>query len=104
MGYDLYSAYESVVPPIEEALVKMDTQMALPSGCYGRVVPHSALAKKRFTDIGAGVTGEDYRGNVGVVLFHFDKKKLEYKKQIKLHSSFVNGFFKCRNRGSSNFG
>lgn len=80
VGYDLYSAYESVVPSTEEALVKMDTQMALPSGCYGRVVPHSALAKKCFTDKGAGVTGEDYRGNIGAILSHFDKKKIGVKK------------------------
>ncbi|XP_062947405.1 deoxyuridine 5'-triphosphate nucleotidohydrolase, mitochondrial isoform X2 [Cynocephalus volans] len=64
-GYDLYSAYEYTIPPMEKALVKTDIQIALPSGCYGRV---------------AGVIDEDYRGNVGVVLFNFGKEIFEVKK------------------------
>uniref|UniRef100_A0A8C9GHE7 Deoxyuridine 5'-triphosphate nucleotidohydrolase n=1 Tax=Piliocolobus tephrosceles TaxID=591936 RepID=A0A8C9GHE7_9PRIM len=64
-GYDLYSAYDYTIPPMEKALVKTDIQIALPSGCYGRV---------------AGVIDEDYRGNVGVVLFNFGKEKFEVKK------------------------
>uniref|UniRef100_A0A8C0MTM1 Deoxyuridine 5'-triphosphate nucleotidohydrolase n=1 Tax=Canis lupus familiaris TaxID=9615 RepID=A0A8C0MTM1_CANLF len=64
-GYDLYSAYDYILPPMEKAIVKTDIQVALPSGCYGRV---------------AGVIDEDYRGNVGVVLFNFGKEKFEVKK------------------------
>ena len=37
VGYDLYSAYDYTVPPMEKVLVKTDIQIALPSGCYGRV-------------------------------------------------------------------
>ncbi|XP_063140398.1 deoxyuridine 5'-triphosphate nucleotidohydrolase isoform X4 [Rattus norvegicus] len=64
-GYDLYSAYDYTIPSMEKALVKTDIQIAVPSGCYGRV---------------AGVIDEDYRGNVGVVLFNFGKEKFEVKK------------------------
>uniref|UniRef100_A0A8V0Z7C5 Deoxyuridine 5'-triphosphate nucleotidohydrolase n=1 Tax=Gallus gallus TaxID=9031 RepID=A0A8V0Z7C5_CHICK len=64
-GYDLYSAYDYVIPPMEKAVVKTDIQIALPAGCYGRV---------------AGVIDEDYRGNVGVVLFNFGKETFEVKK------------------------
>ncbi|ELW64196.1 Solute carrier family 12 member 1 [Tupaia chinensis] len=76
-GYDLYSAYDYTVPPMEKTLVKTDIQIALPSGCYGRVAPRSGLAAKHFIDVGAGVIDEDYRGNVGVVLFNFGKEKFE---------------------------
>ncbi|XP_076983913.1 deoxyuridine 5'-triphosphate nucleotidohydrolase, mitochondrial isoform X1 [Tamandua tetradactyla] len=79
-GYDLYSAYGYTIPPMEKALVKTDIQIALPSGCYGRVAPRSGLAAKHFIDVGAGVIDEDYRGNVGVVLFNFGKEKFEVKK------------------------
>ncbi|XP_026374220.1 deoxyuridine 5'-triphosphate nucleotidohydrolase, mitochondrial isoform X1 [Ursus americanus] len=79
-GYDLYSAYDYTLPPMEKALVKTDIQVALPSGCYGRVAPRSGLAAKHFIDVGAGVIDEDYRGNVGVVLFNFGKEKFEVKK------------------------
>uniref|UniRef100_A0A2R9A7H2 Deoxyuridine 5'-triphosphate nucleotidohydrolase n=1 Tax=Pan paniscus TaxID=9597 RepID=A0A2R9A7H2_PANPA len=79
-GYDLYSAYDYTIPPMEKAVVKTDIQIALPSGCYGRVAPRSGLAAKHFIDVGAGVIDEDYRGNVGVVLFNFGKEKFEVKK------------------------
>ncbi|XP_040476589.1 deoxyuridine 5'-triphosphate nucleotidohydrolase, mitochondrial isoform X3 [Ursus maritimus] len=74
------SAYDYTLPPMEKALVKTDIQVALPSGCYGRVAPRSGLAAKHFIDVGAGVIDEDYRGNVGVVLFNFGKEKFEVKK------------------------
>ncbi|NXB15190.1 DUT protein, partial [Rhagologus leucostigma] len=79
-GYDLYSAYDCVIPPMEKAVVKTDIQIALPSGCYGRVAPRSGLAAKHFIDVGAGVIDEDYRGNVGVVLFNFGKETFEVKR------------------------
>ena len=49
----------------------MGLQIALPSGCYGRIAPRSRLAIKNFVDVGAGVIDADYRGEVGVILFNF---------------------------------
>lgn len=79
-GYDLYSAYDYTVGPMDKAIVKTDIQIAVPHGCYGRVAPRSGLAAKHFIDVGAGVVDEDYRGNVGVVLFNFGKETFEVKK------------------------
>ncbi|XP_039979496.1 deoxyuridine 5'-triphosphate nucleotidohydrolase, mitochondrial isoform X2 [Xiphias gladius] len=79
-GYDLYSAYDYSIGPMDKAIVKTDIQIAVPHGCYGRVAPRSGLAVKNFIDVGAGVVDEDYRGNVGVVLFNFSKDTFEVKK------------------------
>ena len=79
-GYDLYSAYDCVVPAQDKAIVKTDLQIKVPSGTYGRVAPRSGLAAKHFIDIGAGVVDEDYTGNVGVVMFNHAKKDFEVKK------------------------
>ncbi|KAM7405873.1 hypothetical protein PAMP_000291 [Pampus punctatissimus] len=79
-GYDLYSAYDYSIGPMDKAIVKTDIQIAVPHGCYGRVAPRSGLAAKHFIDVGAGVVDEDYRGNVGVVLFNFSKDTFEVKK------------------------
>ncbi|KAM3827865.1 deoxyuridine 5'-triphosphate nucleotidohydrolase, mitochondrial [Vipera latastei] len=79
-GYDLYSAYDCEVPALGKAIVKTDIQVALPIGCYGRVAPRSGLAVNHFIDVGAGVIDEDYRGNVGVVLFNFGKEPFKVKK------------------------
>ncbi|XP_036400011.1 deoxyuridine 5'-triphosphate nucleotidohydrolase, mitochondrial isoform X3 [Megalops cyprinoides] len=79
-GYDLYSAYDYSIAPMDKMIVKTDIQIAVPAGCYGRVAPRSGLAAKNFIDVGAGVVDEDYRGNVGVVLFNFSKETFEVKK------------------------
>ncbi|XP_071003094.1 deoxyuridine 5'-triphosphate nucleotidohydrolase-like isoform X1 [Oncorhynchus clarkii lewisi] len=79
-GYDLFSAYDYSIGPMDKAIVKTDIQIAVPSGCYGRVAPRSGLAAKHFIDVGAGVVDEDYRGNVGVVLFNFSKETFDVKK------------------------
>ncbi|XP_076443380.1 deoxyuridine 5'-triphosphate nucleotidohydrolase-like [Babylonia areolata] len=79
-GYDLYSAYDYTVPARGKVIAKTDIQIALPEGCYGRVAPRSGLAAKHFIDVGAGVIDQDYRGNVGVVLFNFADANFEVKK------------------------
>ncbi|BHF79005.1 hypothetical protein SprV_0602212200 [Sparganum proliferum] len=79
-GYDLYSAHDCFVPPKGRALVKTDIQISLPDGCYGRVAPRSGLALKHGIDVGAGVVDQDYRGNIGVILFNFGDEEFQVKK------------------------
>ncbi|AER41439.1 dUTPase [Epinotia aporema granulovirus] len=69
-GFDLKSGYDTVIPKHGKGLVMTDLRVQLPVGCYGRIAPRSGLAVKHFIDVGAGVIDEDYRGNVGVVLFN----------------------------------
>lgn len=74
------SAYDTVVPARGKALVKTDIQIEVPEGTYGRVAPRSGLAWKNFIDVGAGVIDQDYRGNVGVILFNHSETDFEVKK------------------------
>ncbi len=69
-GYDLYSAYDCVIPAKGCSVCMTDLQVAIPQGCYGHVAPRSGLAIKFQIDVGAGVIDADYRGNVGIVLFN----------------------------------
>ncbi|KDR07209.1 deoxyuridine 5'-triphosphate nucleotidohydrolase [Zootermopsis nevadensis] len=69
-GFDLRSAYDVTVPARGKVLIKTDLQIKLPPGCYGQIAPRSGLALKHHIDVGAGVVDEDYRGNLGVVLFN----------------------------------
>lgn len=73
------SAYDYVVPPQGKQVVLTDVQIELPHGCYGRIAPRSGLAAKNFIDVGAGVVDEDYRGNLGVVLFNHATTAFEVK-------------------------
>ncbi|TPX34387.1 dUTP diphosphatase [Synchytrium microbalum] len=78
-GWDLYSSADVVIPAKGKVIVPTDIQIALPPGTYGRVAPRSGLAVKHFLDVGAGVIDEDYRGNVGVVMFNFSDVDFEVK-------------------------
>jgi len=79
-GYDLYSAQDTNIPARGKGLVKTDIQIRVPRGTYGRVAPRSGLAWKQHIDIGAGVVDEDYRGNVGVVMFNHADQVFKVKK------------------------
>ena len=79
-GYDLYSAEDCAIPARGKGLVKTDIQIKVPHGTYGRIAPRSGLAWKNHIDIGAGVVDEDYRGNVGVVMFNHADVEFVVKK------------------------
>ena len=64
------SAQDTYVPARGKAVVKTGLSIAIPAETYARIAPRSGLAVKHFIDTGAGVVDEDYRGEVGVVLFN----------------------------------
>ena len=64
------SAHDCVIPARGKGVVKTNLSIAIPHNTYARVAPRSGLAVKHFIDTGAGVIDEDYRGEVGVVLFN----------------------------------
>ena len=62
-----------------KAVVKTGISIATPKGCYGRIAPRSDLDVKKYIDVGAGVIDLEYRGEVGVVLFHHSDEDFEVK-------------------------
>ncbi|XP_074661670.1 uncharacterized protein LOC141914285 [Tubulanus polymorphus] len=79
-GLDLCSAHDYTIEANGKVCAMTDIQIALPDGCYGRVAPRSGLAWKHHIDVGAGVIDQDYRGNVGVVLFNHNSKSFSIKR------------------------
>ncbi len=53
-GYDLFSAYEYVVPPLGKEMIKTDISMSISVGWYGRIAPRSGLAWHEFLSILGG--------------------------------------------------
>lgn len=51
-GYDLKSAFDTIIPAKGKALVDTGIKIELPEGCYGRIAPRSGLAVKNFIDVG----------------------------------------------------
>ena len=71
-GMDLLAAAALTIPPGGRALVPTGLAVALPPGWEMQVRPRSGLALKHgITVLNApGTVDEDYRGEVGVILFN----------------------------------
>ena len=74
-GYDLYAPLDYTIPPNGKGMIKTDIAVGIPPGHYGRIAPRSGFSWKQHTHIGAGVIDEDYRGNVGVIVFNLSPKE-----------------------------
>ena len=74
------SCADITVPAHGRAIVPTGLALAAPPGTYARVAPRSGLAVKHFIDTGAGVVDEDYRGEVGVVLFNHGGDAFEVRR------------------------
>merc|ERR1719348_2253279 len=92
-GLDLASAETKVIKAGGRALVKTDLQVALPDGCYGRIAPRSGLAYKKGIDVGAGVIDQDYRGNVGIILFNFGHEDFKVEKGDRIAQFILEKIF-----------
>lgn len=113
-GFDLYSAYNLIVPAFGKARIKTDIQIALPNGSYGRIAPRSGLAWKNFIHVGGGVIDQDYRGNIEVILFNFSEQNFTVKKGDRIAQLIIERIFICNleelsnldqtERGSNGFG
>lgn len=71
-GMDLLAAAALVIPPGGRALVPTGLAVALPAGWEMQVRPRSGLALKHGVTVlnAPGTVDEDYRGEVGVILFN----------------------------------
>ena len=83
-GYDLAAAQTAVVPTHGKVLVKTGLSISMPTGCYGRIAPRFGLALKKFIDVGAGIVDEDYRGELGVILFNFGEEDFKINMRDKI--------------------
>jgi dUTP pyrophosphatase len=79
-GLDLYSPISATIQPLQRLLVPLDIAIELQEGTFGHILPRSGLALKNGIHIGAGVIDEDYRGNVGVLLFNLSDQPFMFNK------------------------
>ena len=113
-GLDLYSAVDIIISSHGKSVVMTDISISIPEGYYGRIAPRSGLAAKHFIDVGAGVIDQDYRGNIGVVLFNFSDKEFVVKKGDRIAQLILEKILICNvqlvddlentNRGEGGFG
>lgn len=69
-GADLVAAQDMVIPAKSSRLIKTGIKMKLPRGRYMSIESRSGLSVKFQLEKGAGIIDEDYRGEIGVVLYN----------------------------------
>jgi dUTP pyrophosphatase len=95
-GFDLSSSVNCVVPSRNRLLVQTDISISIPSETYARVAPRSGLALKKGIDVGAGVIDEDYRGNVGVILFNHSDEDFQILKGDRIAQLIIQKISMCK--------
>jgi dUTP pyrophosphatase len=75
-GFVLRSPRDVMVYARDRQLIMTDLQIQVSEGCYGRIAPCSDAELWKHLQVFPGVIDEDYRGNVGVVIFNISHHPL----------------------------
>lgn len=91
-GFDLYAAYDTVIPPYGKQLCYTDISILCPYGTYGRIASRSSVATNHFVSTAAGVIDPDYRGNIGVLLYNFSNQEFIVKRKQRIAQLILEKF------------
>ena len=96
-GMDLYSVEDVTIEPMEWKKVGTGLIMELPEGTEGQVRTKSGIAYNYgvFVLNTPGTVDENYRGEVGVVLFNLNKTPFIIKKGQKIAQLVINEICYC---------
>ena len=113
-GYDLFSPISGTIEARGRLLIPLDIAIELPEYTFGHILPRSGLAVKHGIQVGAGVVDEDYRGNLGVLLFNFSDVPFVFNKGDRIAQMVIKPYIHCpvikkdslneTERGQSGFG
>ena len=99
-GMDLYSCEDLVIEPMEWKKVPTGLMMELPKGTEGQVRTKSGIAYNYgvFVLNTPGTVDENYRGEVGVVLYNLNKTPFVIKKGQKVAQLVINKVCYCKTK------
>lgn len=92
-GLDLYSIQEDIIEPLSWKLIPTGLACKLPKGTEGQVRSKSGIALKNgvFVLNTPGTVDENYRGEIGVMLYNLNTKQaFEIKKGQKIAQYVIN--------------
>lgn len=92
-GMDLYSIQDAIIEPLSWKLIPTGLACELPQGTEGQVRSKSGIALKNgvFVLNTPGTIDENYRGEIGVILYNLNTKTpYEIKKGQKIAQYVIN--------------
>ena len=99
-GMDLYSVEDVIIEPMEWKKVGTGLIMELPKGTEGQVRTKSGIAYNYgvFVLNTPGTVDENYRGEVGAVLYNLNKTPFVIKKGQKIAQLVINEVCYCKTK------
>jgi dUTP pyrophosphatase len=74
VGYDLFSAMDTVILPMQRVKIPTDIALKPPPGTYAQIHSRSGLAATHCLDVKGGTIDPDYRGNIIILLHNYSDK------------------------------
>lgn len=102
------------IKPNERILIKTGLQVAIPKGCWGEIKTRSGHALNNGLNVLGGVIDENYRGEIGVILFNHGNKSFKISKNDRIAQMIISEYKRVKiehveeleetNRNISGFG
>lgn len=102
-GMDLYAIEDTTIEPMSWKKIGTGLMMELPKGTEGQVRTKSGIAFNYgvFVLNTPGTVDENYRGEVGVILYNLNKTPFVIKKGQKIAQLVINKVCYCKTRTTS---
>lgn len=88
-AFDLRSAVDLTIKPLEKAVIPTGLKIAVPEGYAGLIWDRSGIAAKHALTTMAGVLDAGYRGEVRVVMINLGKEPVKIKKGSRIAQMLV---------------
>jgi dUTP pyrophosphatase len=79
VGYDVFSAVDTILQPKTRKAVPLDIAIEPPVGTYAQLKSRSGMSLKHSIDVQAGTIDRDFTGNIQVVLYNSSDSAYEIK-------------------------
>lgn len=84
IGYDLYSAHNCEILPLQHTKVSTDIILVCPQGTYGRIADRSSIANNLNLHVIGGVIDPDFQGNIQVLLHNIGTQTIYIAEKMKI--------------------
>jgi dUTP pyrophosphatase len=88
-GWDLYACEDRIVRPRTIEMIPTGIAVKVPGGTYGSIRGRSGLALRYGIDVFGGVIDEDYRGDVGVLLYNAKDEDFSVKRGDRIAQMII---------------
>ncbi|AKC91670.1 dUTPase [Lambdina fiscellaria nucleopolyhedrovirus] len=83
-GYDVQTPVDFVLKARDHCFIDLGLALEMSPDVYARIESRSGLARRHQIVVGAGIVDNDYRGNIGVLLFNHGKRSRQFKRGDKI--------------------